>query len=101
MDLTVCMESDVDTRMGVGTAWKNVQDEVFCNQSFIKYTHTVEVQSDQTELNTMAVRPVPSKQFRDFNLLGKTKIGNRKQISKNNSYTHKKIKQSLHYSINI
>ena len=58
VDLTVCVEVDVETSMGVGTAWKNVHDEVF------KYTHTVEVQSDQTELNTMAVRPVSSKQFK-------------------------------------
>jgi hypothetical protein len=50
------VEADGQTSMGVGTAWKNVHDEVF------NYTHTVEVQSDQTELNTMAVRPVLSKE---------------------------------------
>jgi hypothetical protein len=98
VDLTVCVESDVETIMGVGTAWKNVQDEVFCNQSFKKYTHTVEVQSDQTELNTMAVRPVSSKQFKekyDYNLLGKTKMRNQEQISENNLDNYKNIITAL------
>ena len=58
----VCVEADVKTSMGVGKAWKNL-DEDLCNQSFFKDTQTVEVQSDHTELNTMAVRPVSNKQF--------------------------------------
>ena len=97
VDLTVCVESDVETSMGVGTAWKNVQDEVFCNQSFKKYTHTVEVQSDQTELNTMAVRPVSSKQLKEksYHLLGKTKIGNQKKISENNLNNYENVITAL------
>ena len=29
VDLTVWVKADVETSMGVGTAWKNVYDEVF------------------------------------------------------------------------
>ena len=98
VDLTVCMESDVETSMGVGMAWKTVLDEVFCNQSFKKYTHAGEVQSDQTELNTMAVRPVSSKQLKEKyydNLLGKTKIGNQKKIPENNLTNYENVITAL------